>query len=136
MRTIIRDIEPSTSCLRRNVYHLHIPLFVLDAIRLFQDHPKYVHGLKECHILALLEKESFACGDLESQVKMALKELTASGFVRYVCQGYRTLGPFAKLALARTPRQFNVAWDRLTEMQKISCSSLTSPSSSRSNTCA
>lgn len=53
----IRDVEPSTSIVRRNIYHLHIPLFVLDAIRLFQDHPKYVKGLQEAHIVAMLEKE-------------------------------------------------------------------------------
>ena len=52
---------------------------------------------------------------------MALKELTSCGFVRYVSQGYRTIGPFAKLALARTPRQLHLAWERLNEMQKIAC---------------
>lgn len=66
---------------------------------------------------------------------MALKELTTSGFVRYVNQGYRTLGPFAKLGSARNQRQYNSTWERLNEMQKISCSSLSTVSSLRSNTC-
>ncbi|XP_011199997.1 uncharacterized protein LOC105223834 [Bactrocera dorsalis] len=131
MRGNIRDCEPSTSCLRRNIYHLHVPLFVFDTIRLFQDHPKFLRGLKECHIIDMLEKEGYACGDVEAQVKMALKELSSSGFVRYINNGYRTLGPFARLALARTPRQFNIAWDRLCELQKISTTSLSSSCSSR-----
>lgn len=75
-----------------------------------------------------------ATGDVEAQVKMAIKELTASGFVRFVSQGYRTIGPFAKLALARTPHQQNVAWERLNKMQKINCSNLGSCSSTRSYT--
>lgn len=157
MRGNIRDCEPSTSCLRRNIYHLHVPLFVFDTIRLFQDHPKFLRGLKEYHIIDMLEKEwvvknyspekkfiyssnfhafivfrGFACGDVEAQVKMALKELSSTGFVRYINNGYRTLGPFARLALARTPRQFNIAWDRLCELQKISTTSLSSSFSSRS----
>lgn len=57
VRCNICDVEPTTSTLRRNEYHLNTPLFVLDVIRLFQDHPKYVTGLKESHIVALLEKE-------------------------------------------------------------------------------
>lgn len=57
LRCNIRDIEPTTSSLRRNDYHLYTPLFVLDVIRLFQDHPKYVRGLKEIDIVTLLEKE-------------------------------------------------------------------------------
>ena len=57
MRGSIRDIEPSTSYLRRNVYHIHVPLFVMDVVRLFQDHPKYCRGLKEKHIVDMLEKE-------------------------------------------------------------------------------
>lgn len=52
----ISEIEPS-SYIRRNIYHLNVPLFVLDVIRLFQDHPKYNKGLKENHIAAILEKE-------------------------------------------------------------------------------
>ncbi|KAI8123937.1 hypothetical protein CVS40_5733 [Lucilia cuprina] len=57
LRCNIRDVEPTTSSLKRNDYHLHTPLFVLDVIRLFQDHPKYIGGLKESHIVGLLEKE-------------------------------------------------------------------------------
>lgn len=57
MRNNIKDTEPSTSCLRLNVYHLHVPLFVLDCVRLFQDHPKYIRGLQESHLVALMEKE-------------------------------------------------------------------------------
>ena len=72
---------------------------------------------------------SYACGDLESQVRMALHELTCCGFVRYVSQGYRTLGPFAKLALARSPRQFNIAWDKIFELQNPSTISLSASSS-------
>ncbi|XP_017468155.1 PREDICTED: uncharacterized protein LOC108360405 [Rhagoletis zephyria] len=74
----------------------------------------------------MLAKEGYACGDVGAQVRMALKELASSGFVRYMNNGYRTLGPFARLALARTPRQFNTAWDRLCELQKISTTSLSS----------
>ncbi|XP_013113142.2 uncharacterized protein LOC106091217 [Stomoxys calcitrans] len=131
----IRDIEPSTCGLRQNVYHLHLPLFVLDAIRLFQDHPQYVRGLKEADIVNMLKKESFACGDIAAQVKNVLKELTTAGFVRYNSQGYRTLGPFAKLGQARTQRQFNMAWEHLKDLQSISCTSLYASSSSHSNTC-
>ncbi|TMW50466.1 hypothetical protein DOY81_004462 [Sarcophaga bullata] len=104
---------PITMNLRRNEYHLNTILFVLDCVRLFQDHPKYIRGLKESHIVSLFEKEGFSSGDVEAQVKMALKELTSCGFVRYVSQGYRTIGPFAKLALARTPRQLHLAWERI-----------------------
>ncbi|KAM7344770.1 uncharacterized protein ACRADG_011360 [Cochliomyia hominivorax] len=114
----IRDVEPTTSHIIRNVYHLHIPLFVLDVIRLFQDHPKYMDGLEETHIVAFLENEDIATGDIEAQVKMALKELAFSGFVRKINQGYRTLGPFAKLASARTRNQLNNAWEHLNKMQK------------------
>ena len=57
LRCNIRDTEPSTSCLRRNEYHLNTILFVLDCVRLFQDHPKYIRGLKESHIVSLFEKE-------------------------------------------------------------------------------
>ncbi|KNC32118.1 hypothetical protein FF38_08212 [Lucilia cuprina] len=132
LRCNIRDVEPTTSSLKRNDYHLHTPLFVLDVIRLFQDHPKYIGGLKESHIVGLLEKEDIATGDVEAQVRMALKELMSIGFVRFVSQGYRTLGPFAKLALARTPHQQNVAWERLNKMQKINCMNFGSSFSMRS----
>lgn len=67
-------------------------------------------------------------------MKAALEELTSAGFVRYNSTGYRTLGPFAKLGQARTKQQFTKAWERLNAMQKISCSSLSSTSSNRSNT--
>lgn len=60
---------------------------------------------------------------------MALKDLTISGFVRKINQGYRTLGPFAKLALCRTPNQLNNAWERLNKLQKIYCINLSSCSS-------
>ncbi|XP_075166903.1 uncharacterized protein LOC142239020 [Haematobia irritans] len=126
----IRDIEPSTAGLRTNVYHLHLPLYILDVIRLFQDHPKYAKGLQEADIVAMLAKESFACGDLISQVKAAIKDLTSAGFIRYLYQGYRTLGPFAKLGQARTVRQFNIAWEHLKDMQNISCMNLSTTSSS------
>lgn len=62
-----------------------------------------------------------ATGDVEAQVKMALKELISNGFVRFVNQGYRTIGPFAKLALARTSHQLNIVWERLNKMQKKLC---------------
>jgi len=118
--TAIREIEPSTSHPPGNVYHLNTSLYVLDVVRMFQDHPKYYSdGLKEADIVQMLAKESFACGDIESQVRMALKELSSAGFVRLVQQGYRTLGPYAKLSLARSPRQFNAAWERLCELQKV-----------------
>ncbi|XP_073848988.1 uncharacterized protein [Musca autumnalis] len=129
----IRDTEPTTSGIRWNVYHLHIPLYVLDVIRLFQDHPKYVKGLQETDIVAMLEKEPFACGDIAAQVKTALSELTTTGFVRYVSQkGYRTLGPFARLSQARTKRQQDKAWKHLHDMHKTSLSNLTTLSNLRS----
>lgn len=53
----ICDTASTTSGLRWNAYHLHIPLYVLDVIRLFQDHPKYAKGIQEEHIVAMLEKE-------------------------------------------------------------------------------
>lgn len=56
-RGSICDIQPSTSCLRRNVYHMNVQLFVLDVVRIFQDHPKFSKGLKESHIVEMLEKE-------------------------------------------------------------------------------
>lgn len=74
-------------------------------------------------ILLFVCCRSYACGDIESQVKMALRDLTSTGFVRYVNHGYRTLGPYAKLALARTSRQYNIAWDHLNKAHKISSSS-------------
>ena len=78
---------------------------------------------------------SYACGDLVSQVRMALQELTCNGFVRYIHQGYRTLGPFAKLALARSPQQFNIAWDKICELQNPSTTSLSTVSSRSQTTC-
>lgn len=91
MRNNIRDTEPSTSYLRRNVYHLHVPLFVLDAIRLFQDHPKYVKGLQESHIVALWEKEWVKCSNIVFQDIEGY--IYVFHFVAwYFCQGSSTLG--------------------------------------------
>ncbi|XP_037951814.1 uncharacterized protein LOC119682440 [Teleopsis dalmanni] len=130
----ITNSASSTCVIRANEYHLHIPLYVLDVIRILQDHPAYFKGLKEKHIVEMLEKECFACGDINGQVRVALKELSAAGFVRCINHSYRTLGPFAKLAQARSQRQLNSAWMKITEMQNMSCTSLLSTSSSENYT--
>lgn len=53
----IRDCEPTTLQLPFNTYHIHLPLYILDMVRMFQDHPKYSNGIQEEHILEMLEKE-------------------------------------------------------------------------------
>ncbi|KAH8421051.1 hypothetical protein KR222_005744 [Zaprionus bogoriensis] len=115
----IIDCEPTTLMMHHNVYHIHLPLYIMDMVRIFQDHPKYVNGIKEQHIVEMLEKESFACGDLEAQVKTAVMDLSAKGFIRYINNGYRTLGPIAKLANARNVRHFCTTWQRIAELQKV-----------------
>ncbi|KAH8319977.1 hypothetical protein KR074_010475 [Drosophila pseudoananassae] len=120
----IQDCEPTTMRLPFNSYHIHLPLYIMDMVRVFQDHPKYCNGIQEEHILEMLEKEPFACGDLEAQVKTALLDLTAKGFIRFISNGYRTLGPIAKLANARSVRHFNMTWQRIAELQKVNCPSL------------
>ncbi|KAH8252801.1 hypothetical protein KR032_001918 [Drosophila birchii] len=130
--SLIRDCEPTTLRLPFNTYHIHLPLYILDMVRIFQDHPKYSGGIQEEHILDMLEKEPFACGDLESQVKTALLDLTAKGFVRFINNGYRTLGPIAKLANARSVRHFNMTWQRIAELQKVNCQPIMEPGSTSS----
>ncbi|EDW00752.1 uncharacterized protein LOC6560914 [Drosophila grimshawi] len=115
----IRDCEPTTSMMHSNAYHIHLPLYIMDMVRIFQDHPKYVNGIKENDIVEMLRKESFACGDLEAQVKTAVMDLSAKGFIRYLNNGYRTLGPIAKLANARNVRNFCATWQRIAELQKV-----------------
>ncbi|KAL7738575.1 hypothetical protein ACLKA6_006875 [Drosophila palustris] len=115
----ISDCEPTTLMMHPNAYHIHLPLYIMDMVRIFQDHPKYVNGIKEQHIVEMLEKESFACGDLEAQVKTAVMDLSAKGFIRYINNGYRTLGPIAKLANARNVRHFCATWQRIAELQKV-----------------
>ncbi|XP_030387837.1 uncharacterized protein LOC115634317 [Scaptodrosophila lebanonensis] len=122
----ISDCEPTTSSLHHNTYHMHLPLYIMDVVRMFQDHPKYACGIQQQHILEMLEKEPFACGDLEAQVKTALMDLTAKGFVRYINNGYRTLGPIAKLANARSVRHFNMTWDRIAELHRVTCPNMDS----------
>lgn len=56
MRNNISDVESSTVSLRRNVYHLNVSLFVLDTIRLLQEHPRYPAGLTEEDIVAQMNK--------------------------------------------------------------------------------
>ncbi|BFG03432.1 uncharacterized protein DMAD_02690 [Drosophila madeirensis] len=114
----ISDCEPSTSSLPFNAYHIHLPLYIMDMVRVFQDHPDYADGIKESNIIEMLKKEPFACGDLEAQVKTALMDLTAKGFVRYMNNGYRTLGPIAKLSNSRSARHFNQTWQRIAALQK------------------
>ncbi|EDW72574.1 uncharacterized protein Dwil_GK20631 [Drosophila willistoni] len=120
----ITDCEPTTLSLNFNSYHIHMPLYIMDMVRVFQDHPKYCNGIQAEHILEMLEKEPCVCGDLEAQVKTALLDLTSKGFIRYVGNGYRTLGPIAKLANARSARHFNMNWQRIAEAQKVNCPSL------------
>jgi len=57
-------------------------------------------------------------------VKTALLDLTAKGFIRFITNGYRTLGPIAKLSNARSARHFNMTWQRIAELQKVNCPSL------------
>ncbi|ALC42232.1 CG3687 [Drosophila busckii] len=116
----ISECEPTTLTMHSNVYHIHLPLYIMDMVRIFQDHPKYVSGIKEQQIVEMLEKESFACGDLEAQVKTAVMDLSAKGFIRYINNGYRTLGPIAKLANARNVRHFCATWQRIADLQKVS----------------
>lgn len=61
------------------------------------------------------DSRKFANGDLAAQVESAVKNLEISGYLRYVVKGYRTLGPLAKLATARTSRQRNATWDKIQE---------------------
>jgi len=46
-------------------------------------------------------------------------DLSAKGFIRYINNGYRTLGPIAKLANARNVRHFCATWQRIAELQKV-----------------
>ncbi|XP_022228895.1 uncharacterized protein LOC111078500 [Drosophila obscura] len=114
----ICDCEPSTSSLPFNTYHIHLPLYIMDMVRVFQDHPDYVDGIQETTIVEMLRKEPFACGDLEAQVKTAMIDLHAKGFVRYIGNGFRTLGPIAKLSNSRSARHFNQTWQRIAALQK------------------
>lgn len=46
-------------------------------------------------------------------------DLSSKGFVRYINNGFRTLGPMAKLANARNLRHFCSTWQRISELQKV-----------------
>ncbi|XP_017150729.1 uncharacterized protein LOC108160949 [Drosophila miranda] len=129
----IGDCAPSTSSLPFNAYHIHLPLYIMDMVRVFQDHPSYVDGIQEATIIEMLKKEPFACGDLEAQVKTALMYLTAKGFVRYIGNGYRTLGPFAKLSNSRSARHFKQTWQRIAAFQMLHGGSPEASTSSTGN---
>jgi len=53
----ISDCLPTTLMMHPNAYHIHLPLYIMDMVRIFQDHPKYVDGIEEHHIVEMLEKE-------------------------------------------------------------------------------
>lgn len=52
-------------------------------------------------------------------MKTAVMDLSSKGFVRYINNGFRTLGPMAKLANARNMRHFCTTWQRISELQKV-----------------
>ncbi|XP_055857009.1 uncharacterized protein LOC129919926 [Episyrphus balteatus] len=116
-------MNPSSASLncnpvKRNIYHMNIPLFVLDVVRMFQDHPKYKNKLGHRDLVELLRQENFANGDLDSQIGSAVMTLEYLGYIRYINNGYRTLGPYARLTKAKNIKQKIKAWD---EIQKKFC---------------
>lgn len=52
-------------------------------------------------------------GDLSSQVSTALRELENYGYLMYMKNGYKTLGPFAKLCATKTQKQRRQVWRKL-----------------------
>lgn len=53
----ISDCQPTTLAMHHNAYHIHLPLYIMDMVRTFQDHPKYLNGIQEQDIVEMLQKE-------------------------------------------------------------------------------
>ncbi|XP_055372794.1 uncharacterized protein LOC129606477, partial [Condylostylus longicornis] len=82
-----------------------LSLCVLDTIRVFQSDPYFKDGVNLCFIIESIRNRSFIDGDIESQVLAAIQHLESIGFIMQGPKGFRTLGPFAKLSLAKTQKQ-------------------------------
>ena len=61
---------------------------------------------------------NFANGDLDSQIESAVMTLEYLGYIRNINNGYRTLGPYARLTKGKSSKQKIKAWD---EIQKKFC---------------
>ena len=58
---------------------------------------------------------TFIDGDLSTQVSTALIGLESCGLIMNTYGGFKTLGPFAKLCLAKNSKQRRLAWEKLEE---------------------
>ncbi|KAL5280467.1 hypothetical protein ACFFRR_004443 [Megaselia abdita] len=94
-------------------YYQRFALWVLDLIRMYQQHPMFEAGMDKCHIIDYLKKQPTIDGDVESQVDIALQDLENKGFIMESNGSYRTLGPYAKLCSVKSAKQRRTAWEKI-----------------------
>lgn len=96
-----------------NPYFSRFSLCVLDVVRRLQQHPLFEKGVEMNHIVEYLRHQPYLDGDLCSQVATALQDLESSGYLMYMKNGYKTMGPFAKISAAKSQKQRRIVWRKL-----------------------